>query len=132
MKKLYYFFVNSGKIVFVWTLLLTTSVSLYSLTIKGKVNYGGRCYQNFDDSIIRNMNYKNVKFENGYLACNTYYLEYTSTLSEDNNVIFLVSLSKLLSDNNIDCNIHVVIKNEEYQILSTIVDYQVSYTKTLV
>ena len=127
MKKLYYFFVKSGEILFIWSLLLIISITIYSLTIRGKVNYGNRCYANIDDTFIKEYKYEKIELENSNLECNTYYLMYTSLLDEANNLKFLLSLSKLLIDNNINLNMHVIIKGDNYQMLSTIVDYKVSY-----
>ena len=53
-------------------------------------------------------------------------------LDETDNLTFLVSLSKLFYDNNIGSDIHIIIKNEDYQMISTIVDYKVSYIKSLI
>ena len=127
MKKLYYFFVKSGKILFIWSLLTIISITFQSLTIKGKVNYGGRCYQEINDNFVKEYEYEGIDFISGKLECNTYYLIYNSNLNEEENLKFLVSLSKLFVDNNEDINIHVVIKCEDYQMLSTIVDYKLSY-----
>ena len=127
MKKLYYFFVKIGKITFVWALLVIISISINSLTIKGKVNYGERCYQDFDDSIIKTYSYEGVKLNKGVLECNTYYLNYVSLLQEEENLRFLISISKLLIENKIEINMHIFIKCEEYQMIATIVDYKVSY-----
>lgn len=112
--------------------LLIISISLISLTMKGKVNYGGRCTTKIDENIILNHNYKDIILTSNYLGCNTYYLEYNSDLEEKENIIFLASLSKLLSDNNININMHVIIKNQNYQLIATIVDYNISYVKTLI
>lgn len=127
MKKLYYFFVKSGEVLFIWSLLVILSITMQSLTIKGKVNYGQRCYQSIDTSFIQKYEYIGVELKSDILECNTYYLTYSSALDENDNLRFLVSLSKLLSDNKIDINMHVTIRCEEYQMLSTIVDYKVSY-----
>ena len=127
MKKLYYFFVKCGEILFIWSLLVIISISIQSLTIKGEVNYGDRCYQDFDDELIKKYEYEGVIYKEGNLSCNTYYLTYNSNLQEQQNLRFLISLSKLLLDNNIKLNFHVVIQCDEYQMLSTIVDYKVSY-----
>lgn len=132
MKKLYYFFVNCGKVIFIWMIMLLVSVSLNSVVTKGKVNYGNRCYQSFDDNFVRAYQYSGTALNYGKLECNTYYLEYETTLEESENITFLVSLSKLFYDNSINCNIHVILKGEGYQVLSTIVDYQVTYTKSII
>ena len=132
MKRLYYFFVNAGKVAFLSTLLLVISVSLYSLTIKGKVNYGNRCYVSFDTELIDKYEYNGIRLLSSYLECNTCYLEYSSDLNEENNLLFLASLSKLFRDNDVDSNFHIIIKTNDYQILSTIVNYNISYTKTLI
>lgn len=132
MRYIYSFFVKSGKILFTWMILLFLSISLYSLTIKGKTNYGNRCYVNIDDSIIKEYEYDGVILLSCYLGCNTYYLEYESVLDEDKNVIFLSALTKHLLDNNIDNDTHVIIKCKDYQIMSTIVDYNITYTKSII
>ena len=132
MKKLYYFFVYAGEVLFIWSVIFILSISFQSLVIKGKVEYGKRCYQNFNDEFVRLYEYKDITLERGTLKCNTYYLEYNSELTEEENVIFLVSLSKLFKDNNIDSDIHVTIINNNFQIMSTIVNYQVSYTKSII
>lgn len=132
MKRIYYFLVNSGKVLFIWMILSVLSVSLYSFTIKGKVNYGDRCYQFFDQTCIKNYQYEGVELQSSNLECNTYYLSYKSVLEEKENLVFLASLSKLLSDNKINVDVHIIIKCDNYQILSTIVDYQISYVKSLI
>ena len=132
MKKIYTFLIKSGKVVFTWMILLVLSVSLYSFTIKGKVNYGDRCYVKLDDMSIKEYSYDGVKLLNGYLGCNTYYLEYESELDEKQNLLFLGALTKHLYDNNIDNNIHLIIKCKEYQMISTIVDYNITYTKSII
>ena len=73
-----------------------------------------------------------MKLNNNKLVCNTYYLEYETKLKEEENVLFLSSLSKLLYDNDVDTNIHVIMKNDDYQIIATIVDYKVSYTISII
>ena len=132
MKKLYYFFVYCGEILFIWSIIFIISISLQSISIKGQVNYGDRCYASFNDNFIKEYDYEGVILTSNKLKCNTYYLEYNSELNEQENLIFLLSLSKLFSDNSININTHLIIKNENYQILATIVDYQVTYTKSII
>lgn len=132
MKKLYYLFVCLGKIITIWSVMLIISVSGVSISSKGKVNYGDRCTQNFNDGFIKKFKYEGNNLSYDKLECNTYYLEYTSILTEEENIIFLTSISKLFYDNDVDCNLHIIIKSNEYQILSTIVDYKVNYTITLI
>ena len=127
MRKLYYFFVNLGKIIFIWSIMFVISISAQSFTRKGQVDYGGRCYQNFSDEVIKKYSYNGIVLTSGKLQCNTYYLEYTTNLEKEKNIIFLSSLAKLLYDNNIDCNIHVILNGNGYQMLSTIIDNYVSY-----
>ena len=133
MRKLYYFFITAGKFITIFTFLVLISVCLQSVVLKGKVDYGGRCYQNFNDEFLKDYSYSNIKLSSSNLICNTYYLEYETTLNEKESILFLTSLSKLFYDNNVNCNTHVVLinNNDQYQILSTIVDYKVSYTKTI-
>lgn len=128
MKKIYYFLVKGGEIIFIWSLIFIVSITLQSVVIKGQVNYGDRCYKSFEDDFIKEYKYDGVSLNYGYLKCNTYYLEYTSDNSEKQNLNFLISIAKLLSDNNVDIDVHVIIKNKDSQIMATIVDYQVSYT----
>ena len=132
MKKLYYLFVCIGKIITIWTIMLIVSISGVSIVSKGKVNYGDRCNQSFNDEFIKNYEYTGNELNSSVLACNTYYLEYTTVLSEEENVLFLTSLAKLFYDNYINANIHIILRSKEYQILSTIVEYQVNYTITLI
>lgn len=130
--RIYKFFIKSGQVAFIWVILFVISISLYSITIKGKVNYGDRCYQSINEDVIKSYQYEGVLLNNGYLACNTYYLEYKSELEEKDNVIFLAAVAKLLSDNDITCDMHIIIKCKDYQIIATIVDYNISYTKSLI
>ena len=131
MRKLYYFFVSAGEVIFVWSLIFILSVTLQSVVIKGKVDYGGRCYSEFNDEFIISFDYNGIVLKNGYLECNTYYLVYETDLNENDNIIFLASIAKLFKDNDIDINIHVMLINKEYQIIATIVDYQVNYVKSI-
>lgn len=128
MRKLYYFFVNSGKVVFIWLIMLIVSICLYSLSIKGKVNYGNRCYVQFNDDVIANYNYDGIMLESANLQCNTYYLQYSSSLNENENLLFLARITKLLYDEDITINVHVIINTKDYVMISTIVDYKISYT----
>lgn len=130
MKRVYYFFVNCGEVVFIWSLIFIISISLQSVVIRGQINYGERCYQTFNDEFIKNYNYDGITLNYGRINCNTYYLEYSSVLEEKQNLNFLVSISKLLHDYNVDIDTHIIIKNEHMQILATIVNYQVTYTKS--
>lgn len=132
MKKLYYFFVYAGEVLFIWSIIFILSISFQSIVIKGKVEYGERCNQSFNDEFIRLYDYNGITFNRGILKCNTYYLDYNSELNEEENVIFLVSVSKLFKDNNINSDIHVTITNKDFQIMATIVDYQVSYIKSII
>ena len=128
MKFIYRFIVNVGKVIFIWGFLLVVSISCYSLTIKGKVNYGDRCNEIIDDTFLKEYKYDGVELVDGKLECNTYYVNYISNLDEEANIVFLVSLAKIFYDNNENSDIHVIIESDNYQILSTIVNYQVSYT----
>lgn len=128
MKKIYYFLVRCGEIIFVWSLIFIISISLQSIVIKRQINYGKRCYQVFNDDFIKEYEYSGITLNYGYTKCNTYYLEYISENEEKQNVNFLVSIAKLLSDNKVNIDVHVIIKNNDSQIIATIVDYKVSYT----
>ena len=132
MRKLYYFFVYAGEVIFIWSVIFILSISLQSIVIKGKVEYGGRCYQAFDDVFINTYQYEGVMLNRGGLKCNTYYLEYESTLTEEENLVFLVSISRLFKEHEVNSNIHVTITNDNFQIMSTIVGYKVSYTKSII
>ena len=132
MKIIYKIFVNGGKFIVISLFLLVISISLTSFTTKGEVIYGGRCNMTLNDQIITTYTHPNLKLTSNYLGCNTYYLEYDSSLKEKDNILFLASLSKLLSDNDIEIDTHVIIKCEEYQLMATIVDYNISYTKSII
>ena len=131
MKKIYYFFVNSGKVLFIFSFLFLVAISVNSYTIKGKVNYGNRCYVSMDENIVKKFLYEGVDLVDYYLECNTLYLSYDSKLSENKEIIFLASLSKFLSDNNLECDVQVRVNNKEHLLLATIINYQISYTKTI-
>jgi hypothetical protein len=113
-------------------IITIASISLISVSNKGKVDYGGRCYQSFDDSFVETYGYLGIELKDNKLVCNTYYLEYESVLNERENILFLNSISKLFYDNSIDCNIHIILKTNQFLILSTIIDYKVSYTTTTI
>ena len=132
VKKTYKLLVNLGKIFFIWFLLFIISISINSFTIKGKANYGNRCNNSMNLSIFDNYKYKSINLISRYSECNTTYLEYESELNENDNIVFLVSLSKLLIDKNFNSDIHIIIRCREYQIIATIVDYRVSYIKSLI
>ena len=132
MRKLYYFFVIGGKVLFVWMIMFILSISLYSLSIKGKVNYGNRCRVEMDDEVLARYSHEGIELVTSEIKCNTQYLEYRSLLSEKENSLFLVSLAKLMYDEKITLNVHVIIKCDGYQMISTIVDYNVSYTKSYI
>ena len=132
MKRLYYFFVMCGKALFVTFILFVISLSLYSLNIKGKVSYGDRCTINFDDEEIVNIEYTDISMTSHYLECNTYYLNYKTSLAEKEIIKFMAYLCTILRDNNITANFHLIIISSEYQYMATIVDYQISYIKTYI
>ena len=130
MKRVYYFFVKSGQFIFISLILLTVSISLLAWKSKGIVNYGNRCYQSIDYEVIERFQYKDTSLNNIFLECNTLYLEYTNDLDEKENKLFLAALTKYEKDNNIQCQLQVTIKCKDYQILSSIVNYQISYVKS--
>ena len=132
MRKLYYFFVNGGKVICIWAFMFVLSITFQSLVIKGKVDYGNRCTQVFNDEFIVEYEYEGILLKEGKLECNTYYLQYQTQLVEEKNIMFLSSISKLFYDNNVNCNIHIILQNSDYQIIATIVDYKVSYIKSLI
>ena len=132
MKKLYYFFVTGGKVLFIWMIMLILSISLYSLSIKGKVDYGNRCKFEMGDEVLAQYSHERIELIASEIKCNTQYLEYRSLLSEKENSLFLVSLAKLMYDEKITLNVHVIIKCDDYQMISTIVDYNVSYIKSYI
>ena len=127
MRKLYYFFVTGGKVICIWALIFIISITCQSVVIKGKVDYGNRCIQSFDDNFVLEYKYKGTELRSQKLECNTYYLEYQTELDEKQNILFLSTLSKLFYDHGIDCDIHLILIHKNYQMIATIVDYKVSY-----
>lgn len=131
MKKIYYFFVNSGKVLFIYSVLFLVAISLNSFAIKGEINYGNRCIANFNKEIIKEFSYEGVELSFYSLECNTYNLRYISRLSEEKEILFLASLSKFLSDKDIKSDIRLSVINDNHLLLASIVNYQISYTKTI-
>ena len=113
MKKLYYFFVYAGEVLFVWSIIFVLSISFQSVVIKGKVEYGERCNQSFNDEFIRLYDYKGITFNHGILKCNTYYLDYNSELNEEENVVFLVSVSIAIKNSSL-FNSTIIILSKQY------------------
>ena len=123
-------FIKLGKIVFVINLLILISIISQSLTIRGKTNYGDRCYLDGNYDFINEYKYNGISLKDASLKCNTYYLMYDSYLDNKDNILFLNSLSKLLQENNTNIDLHVSIVNNDSQIIASVKDYSINYVES--
>jgi len=128
--KIYKVFVKLGKIFFTINVLIVTSIIIQSFTIKGKANYGDRCYLSDSYEFIDKYKYEGINLKEANLKCNTYYLRYESRLDNKENILFLNSLSKLLQENNTNIDLQVYIVNNDSQIIASVVDYSINYVES--
>ena len=132
MKKLYLGIIKIGKIFVLVDLLIIISVVIQSFSIKGKVNYGNRCYISYDFTPVTNYTFEGIELVSSELKCNTFVINYKSVLDNKSNILFLNDLSKVLYENNIESDVNVTIVSINHQIIASIVDYKVNYVESLI
>ena len=130
MRKLYLLIVKFGKIFFIVDILVITSIIAHSFAIKGNVDYGDRCYINYDFSVVDNYKFNGITLVDSELKCNTYMMNYKSKLDSKSNILFLNDLAKILYENEIDSDVNVTIVSINHQIIASIVDYKINYVES--
>ena len=130
MKKLYLILVKAGKIFLLTDLLIVMAIVIHSFSIKGKVNYGDRCYVSYDFNTIINYEFEGITLVSNELKCNTFVMFYKSKLDSKSNILFLNDLAKLLYENDIECDVNVTIVSPTHQIIASIVDYKINYVES--
>jgi hypothetical protein len=120
-------FINIGKIFFVFDVLSIISLILCSVITRGKVDYGGRCYVEYNFEKVKEYSFEGIELIEEELKCNTYVISYKSKLTKEGNILFLNDISRLLYEENIDNDVNINIVSLNHQIIASIVDYKINY-----
>ena len=123
-------FINIGKIFFVFDVLSIISLILCSVIARGKVDYGGRCYVEYNFEKVKEYSFEGIELIEEELKCNTYVISYKSKLTKEGNILFLNDLAKILYENEIDSDVNVTIVSINHQIIASIVDYKINYVES--
>lgn len=132
INKTWHFLAKCGLVFFIYFLMFIGSVSLVSLTQKGKVYYGNRCNSVLNSQAIEYLNQDEIIAYDYELNCNTLYLDLNvdDELNESKIKALLVRISSYYKEINYDVDTQITIKNSKYLVLASLVNYEVSLSIT--
>jgi hypothetical protein len=132
LKKTYSFCVNLGKSIFILITLFVLSTVLISVKEKGNIYYGNRCSATLDNRAINFLKKENLISYDYELNCNTLFLELITenNCSLENHKALLVRIANYYKEINFDINIQITLKNDNYLVLASIVNYEVMLSTT--
>ena len=131
-KHLWSFSVKAGLSFFVLTIMIIGSISLVSITQKGTVYYGNRCVSNLDNSIIEYLNQKEVISFDYELKCNTLYLELIldDSITQETAKALLIRISAYYESINYNVNTQISVKGNNFLILASLVNKEITMNVT--
>ena len=126
------FFANAGFSLFILMIMFVGAISLVAITQKGKINYGNRCHCTLDDSVISYLNQKEIIAYDYELKCNTLYLDLVleDNTTKDTAKSLLIRLSSHYKDIGYNVNTQITLKGDNYIILASLVDYEITLSTT--
>ena len=127
-KKLWKFLYKGGVFLFLLGLMFFGSVSLVSLTQKGKVYYGNRCNSSLDKKTISFLNQEEIISYDYELNCNTLYLDLNVNdhISIENAKTLIIRMSSYYKAINYNVDTQISLKGYDYIILASIVQNEVT------
>ena len=127
-KKLWEFLYKGGVFLFLLGLMFFGSVSLVSLTQKGKVYYGNRCNSSLDKKTISFLNQEEIISYDYELNCNTLYLDLNVNdhISIENAKTLIIRMSSYYKAINYNVDTQISLKGFNYIILASIVQNEVT------
>ena len=118
------FLYKSGAVLFLLAIMFIGSVSLVSLSQKGKVYYGDRCISSLNQKTIEYLNQEEIIAYDYELKCNTLYLDLSSKddLTKDEMIAILVRISSYYKSIGYTTDTQVTLKNNNYLILASLIE----------
>ena len=131
-KYIWNFSVKAGLSLFLFTLMFFGAVSLVSITQKGKIYYGNRCDSSLNENAISYLNQDEVISYDYELNCNTLYLDLVldESVAKDRAKALLIRISSYYKSINYNVDTQVTLKGNDYLILASIVNNEVSMSVT--
>lgn len=128
IKKLWKFLYKGGISFFLLGLMFFSSVSLVSLTQKGKVYYGNRCHSSLDKKTISFLKQEEIISYDYELNCNTLYLDLNVNESTtiENAKALIIRISSYNESINYNIDTQISLKGLDYIILASIVQNEVT------
>lgn len=132
ISKTWHFLAKCGLVIFIYFLMFVGSVSLVSLTQKGKVYYGNRCNSILNNQAIEYLKQDEIIAYDYELNCNTLYLDLNvdDELNESKIKALLVRIASYYEEINYDIDTQITIKNSKYLVLASLVNYEISLSIT--
>lgn len=128
MKTIYKILWKSGAVLLILTIMFVGAISLFSLSQKGKIYYGNRCYLSLDTRAIDYLNQEEIIAYDYDFACNTLYLDLNvdEKISKDSSKALLVRISTYYKSIDFNINTQISLKGNNYLILASLVNEEVS------
>lgn len=132
LSKIWNFSVKAGLSLFVLSIMFLSSIVLVSITQKGKIYYGDRCYAFIEEKVISYLNQDEVISYDYDFACNTLYLDLTlnENITKEGAKTLLVRLSSYYDEIEYNVDTQITLKGNDYLILATLIDKEITMSIT--
>lgn len=132
LKKLWNFSVKAGLSLLILLIMLIASIALVSFTQKDKVYYGNRCISQLNEKVLNYLNQEEVISYDYELNCNTLYLDLTleDSITKEKARALLVRISSYYKSINYTIDTQITLKGNDYIILASIIDEEVTMSFT--
>ena len=124
IKKLWKFLYKGGISLSLFILMFFGSVSLVSLTQKGKVYYGNRCNSSLDKKTISFLKQEEIVSYDYELNCNTLYLELNvdDHITIENAKALIIRISTYYKSINFNVATQISLKGKDYIVFASLVE----------
>lgn len=130
LKTIYKTLWKSGAVLIILTIMLLGAISIFSISQKGKIYYGSRCVLSLDNKAIDYLNQDEIIAYDYDFKCNTLYLDLNvdENITKEKSKALLVRISSYYKSINFNSNTQVSLKGNDYLILASLMNGEVSMT----
>ncbi len=108
MKKVISFIIKMGQVLLIYTLMLVTSIFLYSKFNTGKVIYGNRCTQQKISNLEQYLELSEIEHIQIKQECNTIYLTLEADLTKEEYIGTIMKYYEKFQTLNYQGNIQII------------------------
>ena len=132
LNKVWRFCVKTGCCLFLLLIMFIGAVSLVAITQKGKINYGNRCNCSLNENVISYLNQKEIIAYDYDLQCNTLYLDLVleENATKETAKSILIRLSSYYKTIEYNVDTQITLKGNNYLILASLVNQEITLTTT--